>query len=125
MRNAIALASVLLLFAAGCGYDYLSPLIPTNSPPVVFRVAPNSGSAGDEITIFGLGFSIAYPENIIVIGGAPTGATSYGLVDDPDPGEIEAITFIVPAEALEGEGAIYVQVQGRSSNTDVSFTVLP
>ncbi len=115
------------MLAASCGgtsSDY-NPNVPTNSPPIVSRVDPSAGSVGDEISIFGLGFSIAYPEDIVVVGGAATSATSYRLLDNPTANEIEAITFTVPADAALGEGPIYVQVDGNSSNVDVSFTVIP
>jgi len=115
----IALASLSCVGSS----DY-NPNVPTDSPPIVSRVDPSAGMAGDMISIFGLGFSIAYPEDIVVVGGAATSATSYRLLDNPTDSEIEAITFIVPEEAEIGEGPIYVQVEGNSSNVDVSFTVI-
>jgi len=123
-RTATAILALALL-ACSCGSVDYSPDIPTDSPPIVARVDPNAGTAGDRITIFGLGFSIAYPENIVVIGGAATSATSYNLLANPTDDEIETITFVVPEDAEIGEGPIYVQVQGDASNTDVSFTVVP
>ena len=119
---------VLALALVSCGNassNYFGPNIPTGTTPIISRVDPNFGSAGDEITIFGLGYSIAFPENIIIIGGAATTATSYRLLSNPTSSEIEALTAIVPADAQLGEGPIYVLVDASSSNTDVSFTVTP
>ncbi len=122
-----ALITAVLAFAlTSCqASDAYEPDVPTDSPPIVSRVDPNSGSAGDEITIFGLGFTVSVPENIVIIGGSATSATSYRLLSNPTSDEIEAITAIVPADAALGEGAVYVQVHGNASNTDVSFTVTP
>jgi len=105
--------------------DGFQPDVPTDSPPVVSRVDPNAGSQGDAITIFGFGFTTSYPENIVIIGGAATSATSYRLLSPITEDEIEAITATVPTDAVQGEGPIYVQVHGNSSNSDVSFTVTP
>lgn len=125
MKRLFTAALLAAIAMASCGGVSYNPNVPTDSPPIVTRVDPNSGRAGDEITIFGLGFSIAYPENIVVVGNAPTGATSYSLLDNPTSDEIEAITFTVPADAEAGEGPVYVLVEGDSSNADVSFTVMP
>lgn len=126
MNKACTAIFLIALFSLSCGgsSDY-NPNVPTDSPPIVSRAEPSAGKAGDVISIFGLGYSIAYPEDIVVVGGAATSATSYRLLDNPTANEIEAITFIVPEDAEIGEGPIYVQVDGNSSNVDVSFTVLP
>ncbi len=118
MIAAIAMSSCL-------GGDGFQPDVPTDSPPVVSRVDPNAGRPGDPITIFGFGFTTSFPENIVIIGGSATNATSYRLLTNPTETEIEAITANVPDEAIAGEGPILVQVHGNSSNSDVSFTVTP
>jgi len=117
----------LLLLTAACGgtSENFAPDVPTNSPPLVSRVEPNSGGADAEVTIFGLGFTVSVPENIVVIGGVSTNATSYTLLSNPTSTEIEAITADVPADAQLGEGPIYVVVHENVSNADVSFTVTP
>ncbi|MFA4873810.1 MAG: IPT/TIG domain-containing protein [bacterium] len=126
MRILKAIALISLFLAASCGSgDGFQPDVPTDAPPIISRVDPNAGSPGDNITIFGLGFTISYPENIVVIGGAATTATSYRLLDNPTASEVEAITVTVPTGAQLGEGPVYVQVHGNSSNSDVSFTVNP
>ncbi len=121
--------TALLIAVIACsscmGSDGFQPDVPTDSPPIVSRVDPNAGGPGDPITIFGFGFTTSYPENIVIIGGAATSATSYRLLSNPTDTEIEAITANVPTDAAAGEGAILVQVHGNSSNADVSFTVTP
>jgi len=126
MRTISTIIVVIAFSAAACGTgtDSYDSNVPTNAPPIISRVSPNSGVPGDEITIFGFGFSFAFPDNIIVVGGAATNATGYNLLANPTSSEIESITFNVPADAVIGEGAIFVTVYDNVSNTDVSFTVL-
>lgn len=117
----------VLFFLIGCGTSDsdFPPDVPTSSPPIISRVDPNAGSAGDLVTVYGFGFTVSIPENIVIIGSAPTSAIEYQLLANPTSSEIEAITARVPADAKLGEGPIYVQVHGDQSNSDVSFTVLP
>lgn len=124
-RLGISLVLVLALVSCGSPSDPYGPDIPTNSPPYVSRIEPNSGRAGDTVTIFGFGFSVAVPENIVIIGGAATSATTYTLLSNITGDEIESLTAVVPNDAQAGEGAIYVQVHENVSNADVSFTVTP
>lgn len=124
-RLAIAVLPLLVASCGGGGTTEYAPDVPTNSPPVVSRVDPNSGGPGSEVTIFGFGYTISVPENIVVIGGVATNATSYRLLSNPTSTEIEAITADVPANATVGEGPIYVVIYDNVSNSDVSFTVTP
>jgi hypothetical protein len=119
------LLAIAVVVSSCLGADGFQPDVPTDSPPVISRVDPNAGRPGDPITIFGFGYTTSVPENIIIIGGASTSATSYRLLSTITSGEIEAITANVPEDAEIGEGPIYVQVHGNSSNSDVSFTVTP
>jgi hypothetical protein len=123
-----ACISVVIAFAlvsCGSASDPYGPDIPTNSPPFVSRIDPNTGSAGNTITIFGFGFSVAVPENIVIMGGAATSATTYTLLSNITGDEIESITAVIPDDAQTGEGPIYVQVHENVSNADVSLTVTP
>lgn len=122
-----AFAIAVMLLVASCGDTSIgfAPDVPTDSPPIVSRVDPNSGSVGDEITIFGLGFTVSVPENIVIIGDAAASATSYRLLSNPTSTEIEAITADVPIGAQQGEGPVVVLVHENVSNADVSFTVMP
>ncbi len=125
LARRLIIALVPLLMASCLGGDGYAPDVPTDSPPIVSRVDPNSGSAGSEVTIFGFGFSVSVPTNIVVIGDAATSATSYTLLSNPTSDEIEAITAVVPDDAQLGEGPIFVMVHENVSNADVSFTVTP
>lgn len=126
MRRFSAITMVLTVLLASCGgTDSYQPDVPTDSPPIVQRVDPNTGRVGDEVTIYGFGFTVSIPENIVIIGGAATSATSYQIMPNPVNDEIEAITCTVPEGAALGEGPIFVQVHGDQSNSDVSFTVIP
>ena len=119
--------AVLPLLVASCGGTSVgyAPDVPTDSPPIVSSVDPNSGGPGTEVEIFGFGYTISVPENIVVIGGVATNATSYRLLSNPTSTEIEAITADVPNNAQLGESPIYVVVYDNVSNADVSFTVTP
>lgn len=124
-RFCIFVVLACALSACGASSDPYGPDIPTNSPPFVSRVEPNTGRAGDTVTIFGFGFSVAVPANIVIIGGAATSAATYTLLSNITADEIESITAVVPDDAELGEAAIYVQVHDNVSNADVSFTVTP
>ncbi len=124
-RFASSLLAVALLLTSCAGSDGFEPDVPTDSPPIVIRVDPNAGRVGDQIQIFGFGFTTSIPENIVIIGGAATSGLSYRLLEPPVDDEIEAITCTVPEGAALGEGPIFVQVHGNQSNSDVSFTVVP
>ena len=118
------IAIACLPFAMACGSPVAFPSdVPIDSPPIVSRVDPTEGSAGDIITIFGFGFSIVAPNNIIVIGDAASAATSYRLLESPTSTEIEAIEAPVPDQATEGETPVVVMVHESVSNADVLFTV--
>ena len=126
MARILAISVMLIALAAGCGSPSIfADDIPTNAPPIVSRVDPTSGSPGDTITIFGFGFSLVPPNNIVVIGGTATPATDYTLLDQPTATEIEALTVVVPDGAQAGESGVVVVVHDFSSNADVLFTVTP
>lgn len=126
MLKRLAILGVFLLFMASCGsaVDFPSD-VPTQTDPLVSRIAPNTGKAGDAIIIFGLGFSASAPENIVIIGGAAVSATAYALVTPATATEVESITATVPAGAAIGVDAIEVLVYQNPSNADVIFTVTP
>lgn len=123
-RRLVIFFVLFLIASCGAGDDYPSD-VPTDSPPIVSRIDPNAGAPGDAITIFGLGFSIAAPNNTVIIGGAAVAATSYRLVDPPTSTEIEALTATVPTGAATGTSSVVVVVYDQTSNADVAFTVTP
>jgi len=116
----------LLSGCGGSGADGGFPDdVPTQVTPLVSRIDPATGPAGTAITIYGMGFSISYPNNIVVVGDAATSATGYALVSPPTADEIESITATVPDDAPLGDNSVYVVVYDNASNTDVTFTVTP
>jgi hypothetical protein len=123
------LATLLILFGTlglSCGSSGGSGIpsdVPTGLMPVVSRVAPETAARGDEITIFGFGFSSAYTKDVVVIGNSSTSATYYDLVDDPTPEEIEYLEATIPDDAEAGENSVMVFVDGHASNADVVITV--
>ena len=117
---------IIAIFLVACGSSSsndFSDNIPTNSPPIVSRVDPANASAGDEVTIFGFGFSMAVPENIVMIGDAATNATAYSLLESPTDTEIESLTAIVPDDVTAGENSVIVVVDVNISNADITITV--
>lgn len=122
----ILCASVVLCTACGNSLPLeLEESVATQLTPIVSRVVPNTGKAGDSITILGMGFTASAPENIILVGGTTTSAATYALVTPPAAGEIEQLTFTVPATAAVGATTITVTVFDRISNSDVAFTITP
>lgn len=118
--------SLVLLCACGSSSGVGLPSdIPTNSTPVVSRIDPTSGKAGDSITIYGFGFSTSITNNIIIMGNAAVPADSYNLVEPPVADEIEYLTATVPEDAEAGENSVEVLVYDNVSNADITFTVTP
>jgi hypothetical protein len=87
------------------------------------RITPDSGPVGTEVTIYGLGFSVLFNENIVSLGDKSTRAFSYDLADDGEVGEVEKIMFTVPDGLAAGEHAIILYVIIEPSNGDKIFTV--
>lgn len=127
-RAKFFLASVFFLALTGCGAENVGDFdssVNTESLPLIQRVNPATGRAGDTVTILGSGFSSEPALNIINIGTATTTATAYALVDPSANGEIESLTFTVPPGASVGAGVVFVTVLDWTSNSNVSFTVNP
>ena len=118
-----------LSLIASCGSanetSNVNASVATQLPPVIARVSPTSGRAGDSVTIFGFGFSSAAASNVINVGGQAVAASSYALLNPPAAGEIESLTFAVPSGATTGAGGIFVTVFELTSNADVQFIVNP
>lgn len=125
MRAFPTVALLAALVAAGCGSGGFPGDVPSDSPPIVSRIEPDTGAPGDAITIYGVGYSFVPPNNIVIIGGAASTATDYRLLDNPTEGEVEAIDATVPAEAAAGEGGVVVMVADNVSNSNITFTVIP
>ncbi len=104
---------------------FFDPNVSLQTIPVVTRVTPTTGRAGDTITIFGLGFSIVPTDNLVVLSNTSIPASAYALVDPPVTGEIEQLTFTLPADSAIGDTSVVVNVYENSSNSDVLLTVTP
>jgi len=115
-------AAAILFSACGSGGD-ITDDVPSDSPPIVMRVDPAIATAGDQITIFGIGFSAAAPTNIIIIGDAGIYAESYQLIPNPIDEEAEAITAVIPAGIAPDLYPILVVVGENTSNSDVMITI--
>ena len=120
-------ALIVLLTITGCGSSdsLVNTDVVTDTPPVVSRITPTTGGAGDTVTIFGLGFSVVPQNNFISVGGAAAIAETYALVDPPLSSEIESLTLVIPDDAVAGDQPVTVTVGDFSSNSDVTITVTP
>lgn len=123
-RICTALALCIAVSACGSAVPY-SPNVATDLPPTVTRITPASGPVGTTIQIFGFGFSVAAPENVVIIGDTGASATSYDLVANPTSDEIEVLTADIPNDTPLGESSVVVVVGEHVSNADVMFTVTP
>lgn len=92
---------------------------------MVSRLDPTSGTAGSTATIFGLGFSIIAPTNVVAMGSTGAAADTYSILANPVGSEIESLTFTVPTNLAPGAYDVVVVVHENPSNSDVQFTVTP
>ncbi len=97
--------------------------VPTQTTPYVNRIDPAVGKAGDVVTVFGFGFSVSAPNDIVTIGSAAAGASAYNLLDGTTAGEVESLTVTVPTGVTVGTDSVFVTVFGNTSNANVTFTV--
>ena len=116
----VRLASLAL--AAGLGCDAVPG-------PTVDAVAPVAAARGADVVLSGAGFCGAGAVNAGACVELPSGAVDVGLRAPIVRAPIvawgaEAIVVTVPTQAALGATAIYVTVDGRSSNA-VDFEVLP
>jgi hypothetical protein len=72
------------------------------------------------VTVTGRGFSFVAPENVLSVGETTTSADTYDAAEDGT----ESLNFLLPEDAAEGDTAIIVITEGRTSNA-LPFTVLP
>ncbi len=126
MKRSVAIA-FLMFFIASCGSstDTFSGNVTSGTDPIVSRIDPATGPVGQEITIYGIGFSIEPPSNIVMIGNVSTTATSHGFVAAPTDTEFEYIVATVPADTPAGANSVTVLVYDSPSNSDITFTVTP
>ncbi len=120
-------SGILLLFVSACGggTGIDNSFLATDSPqPVVIAALPATAQAGDTVIIQGIGFSPVINQNIILVAGTSSTATSYSLVPDPaaSNGATDQIEFVLPDQAEVGASSLIVMVGAVSSNS-LTFTV--
>lgn len=126
MRFFFPVIIMTALLMAGCGSSgpAFNSLVPTQTYPVITRISPTAAvTAGDTVTIFGIGFCSAANLNVVIINGAEALASTYALVAAPVGDEVESLTFTVPTGIVAGTYGIYVDVFNNVSNTDVTITI--
>lgn len=118
---------LLLLAACGSASGEFSDTVPTQSTPFLTRTSPTDLQVNDTATIFGLGFSIVPEENVILLGEQEILAETYDLVDpfEAQNGEVEKITFTVPANAAFGMQNLLVTVLENESSNALNVNVSP
>lgn len=121
----IALSFALAALACGGADETISQNVVTDVEPLISAVAPGAGQVGDAIQLFGIGFSVAPPENVVTVGGTAAFAATYALNPGGGADAVEVLTFTVPAGAAVGTGPIFVTVDNFTSNTNLTFTVNP
>jgi hypothetical protein len=99
------------------------------SPPVITAVAPTTAARGAAVVVSGFGYSLVPQYNVITIGTGADAiavtATAYGVVSPATPGNLETLTFTVPATAPLGAQTIFVTVLTNTGNASVTLTVTP
>lgn len=121
----IIMAVAMILAPCGGSSDVYPDDVVSNTNPIVSRVDPATAARSQEITIYGIGFSIEPPSNIVIIGNSSTSATAHGFIESPTSTEFEYITATIPADTPEGDNSVIVQVHEYSSNTDITIAVTP
>ncbi len=118
--------SFFILFLSACGGSGIDEsFLNTDSPqPVVLAALPATAQAGDTIQVQGIGFSPVINQNVILVAGTSSTATSYSLVADPaaSNGATDQIEFVLPAQAEVGATSLLVLV-GQVSSNSITFTV--
>ena len=114
MKKYLLIAAAALLAFAACQKEPEDSGKQEAKAPVVTKIQPSSGYAGDVATITGENFSATAAENKVVVGAA-----------EAEVREATATTLkIVLPENPEGKAAVKVTVNGKSSKEEVSFTYL-
>lgn len=125
-KKIIIFAAIALLFCScgtttdGEGFD---PTVTSQVEPYITRIAPAAGTAGDTITIFGIGFSNALAFNVIIINGEEIFANGHTFLNPPSGDEFESLTFTIPAGMTLGVHSVFLDVLDNPSNTNVTITI--
>jgi len=116
-------ATVLcLLFFSACGSGSDPSPNATTPQPVLIASQPNSAPVGDTISLQGVGFSVVFNENIVLVGNVSAQALSHHFITPTPNGATEEITFQIPSNAVIGMGTLVAIVDGAVSNS-IPFTV--
>ncbi len=114
MKKILLIAAAALLAFAACQKPDEKTDEPEAKAPVLTKIQPSSGYAGDVATITGENFSATAADNKVVVGTA-----------EAEVREATATTLkIVLPENPEGQAAVKVTVNGKSSKEDITFTYL-
>lgn len=90
--------------------------------PVLVRIDPETAQIGDELVVFGSGFS-PEEDNILFLGGIVVIDTDWDLASTGLDGEEEQIRFDLPAETQLGEQELIVMTGNKTSNALVLTVV--
>jgi len=110
-----------LLILSACSGSGV-PSDTTTTQPLVMAALPNFAPTGSTITLQGIGFSLIFNENIVVVGNVSTQALSHQFIPNTPAGATEEITFTIPSNSQIGPGSIFAIVDDVISNT-IPFTV--
>lgn len=114
MKKLLLIAAAAIVAFAACQKDPEDTGKQEAKAPVLTKIQPSSGYAGDVATITGENFSAKAADNKVVVGTA-----------EAEVKEATATTLkIVLPENPEGAAKIAVTVGGKSSKEDISFTYL-
>lgn len=114
MKKLLLIAAAAIVAFAACQKDPEDTGKQEAKAPVLTKIQPSSGYAGDVATITGENFSATAADNKVVVGTA-----------EAEVKEATATTLkIVLPENPEGAAKITVTVGGKSSKEDISFTYL-
>ena len=114
MKKLLLIAAAAIVAFAACQKDPEDTGKQEAKAPVLTKIQPSSGYAGDVATITGENFSAKAADNKVVVGTA-----------EAEVKEATATTLkIVLPENPEGAAKIAVTVGGKSSKEDITFTYL-
>ncbi len=113
------------IYACGSSQSSFEHDIPTQQSPIIMNIDPTQASAGEQITISGIGFSSSAPNNIIMLNDAAIPASTYDIITNANSSALEQIEFILPDDLDIGDNTIVVIVYDHTSNADFQLEVMP
>jgi hypothetical protein len=123
-RLSILFCIIALCVACGSGTTItFDPTIAMQTDPYVVRLSAATAREGDQLQIFGGGFSTAAANNVVTIGDISVVADDHAFVANPADTGVEVLTITVPAGITIGPVTLYVFVLGNTSNADIQITI--